>query len=106
MPGRSYVNTRRSSPAEKPKEFEGLNFARGHQQMLIQGARDAVRKIERALRERDEAAIVRAVQSANQAIRDAFNGPQVDGKAPIEQLPPIPTDVTFEQLGCYYARLG
>ena len=104
MPGRTY---RRSfSPAEQPKEFEGLNFARSHAQMLITQARDAVRKIERALREHDEAAIVRAVQAANQAIRNAFNGPRVDGKAPIEQLPPIPTDVTFEQLAYYFARLG
>jgi hypothetical protein len=104
MPGRTH--RRSHSPAEQPKEFQGLNFARGHAQMLITQARDAVRKIERALREHDEAAIVRAIQVANQAVRNAANGPRVDGKAPIEPLPTIPTDVTFEQLAYYFARLG
>jgi len=104
MPGRTY---RRSfSPAEQPKEFEGLNFARAHQQMLITQARDAVRKIERILHEPAQGDLVRAVQAANQAIRNAWNAPRVDGKAPIEQLPPIPTDVIFEQLAYYFARLG
>jgi len=116
MPGRTY---RRSySPAEQPKEFQGLSFARGHADYLAQLASEALGKLRHKLflrhhyghdiassRAHDQGELVRLVQATNQAVSNASNGPRVNGEAPMKPRPTIPLDVTYEWMTDVYDRL-